>query len=55
MAWLSPRMGVRGVAMARLCCGLITLLMYVPVVGILWTRNKSRLSRLDTSTVWEGS
>jgi len=55
MAWLSPRMGVRGVAMARLCCGLLTLLMYVPVVGILWSRNKSRLSRLDTSTVWEGS
>jgi O-antigen/teichoic acid export membrane protein len=54
MAWLSPRMGVRGVAMARLCYGLVTLLMYGPVVGILWTRIKSGLPAVGANTVCEG-
>ncbi len=55
MAWLSPRLGVRGVAMARLCYGQITLFMYGPVVGILYARVKSRLPTLGTNTVCEGS
>ncbi len=35
MAWLLPHTGIRGVAVARLAYGLITLAMYLPLVRIL--------------------
>ena len=35
MAWLLPRDGIRGVAIARVVYGLITLAMYVPLFNML--------------------
>jgi O-antigen/teichoic acid export membrane protein len=55
MAVLLPRTGVHGVAMARLCYGLITLLMYVPVASALRTRREPRLSMPAARAVCEGS
>jgi O-antigen/teichoic acid export membrane protein len=36
MIWLLPRSGVHGLAVARLCYGSITLLMYLPLVRLLY-------------------
>lgn len=55
MAFLTPRAGIRGIAIARLVYGQITLFMYGPVVGILFARFKSPLPALGTNTVCEGS
>ena len=55
MAFLTPRAGIRGIAIARLVYGQITLFMYGPVVSILFARFKSPLPALGTNTVCEGS
>jgi O-antigen/teichoic acid export membrane protein len=40
MAWLMPRMGIRGVAIARLEYGFLTLGMYVPLAKALFNSHK---------------
>jgi O-antigen/teichoic acid export membrane protein len=53
MAWLLPRTGVRGVAIARLVYGLITLLMYFPLVRILFRASKTSLPATGLHPVCE--
>ena len=44
MVWLLPRQGIRGVATARLCYGLIALAMYYPLIRALRGAREPRLS-----------
>jgi len=53
MVWALPRTGMHGVAMVRIVYGLITLLMYWPVFGILHARPKSHLLVSGTGPVCE--
>ena len=43
MVWLLPRSGVHGLAMARLIYGSVTLLLYIPLVRILYRTNSAAL------------
>jgi O-antigen/teichoic acid export membrane protein len=43
MIWLLPRSGVHGLAMARLCFGSITFLMYVPLARLLFRTGTAAL------------
>jgi O-antigen/teichoic acid export membrane protein len=53
MAWLLPLRGVHGIAMARLCYGLIALLMYLPLARALGGARAPSLSRSDIRPVCE--
>lgn len=53
MAWLLPRTGIRGVAAARLVYGLITLLMYIPLVRVLFRASKVSLPATGLHPVCE--
>ena len=43
MARLLPRTGIEGVAIARICYGLVTLMMYIPLLRLLHRTGKSSL------------
>jgi O-antigen/teichoic acid export membrane protein len=53
MAWLLPRTGVRGVAIARLVYGLTTLLLYLPLVRILTSASRVSLPATGSYPVCE--
>jgi O-antigen/teichoic acid export membrane protein len=53
MTWLLPLQGVHGIAMARLCYGLIALLMYVPLARALGGARAPSLSAADIRPVCE--
>jgi O-antigen/teichoic acid export membrane protein len=53
MVWLLPLSGVHGIAMARLCYGVIALLMYVPLARALGGARAHSLSPSDISPVCE--
>ena len=53
MAWLLPRAGIRGVAIARLVYGLTTLLTYFPLVRILAGGSYISLPAVSSSPVCE--
>jgi O-antigen/teichoic acid export membrane protein len=44
MIWLLPRQGIRGVATARVCYGVITFLMYYPLLRALRGAREPRLA-----------
>jgi O-antigen/teichoic acid export membrane protein len=53
MVWLLPRFGAYGIALARLCYGAITLLVYIPLTRQLGKTPKARLSLPAASPVYE--
>lgn len=53
MALLLPRAGIYGIAMARLCYGLITLLTYLPLIRLLREKQSPRLSASSSYSVCE--
>ena len=53
MAWLLPRTGIHGVAVARLVYGLITLAMYLPLVRILTGDSPASLPATGSCPVCE--
>ena len=53
MAWLLPLQGVHGIAMARLCYGLVALLMYAPLARALGGARAPLLSPSDVCPVCE--
>ena len=53
MIWLLPRSGVHGLAMARLCFGAITLLMYVPLARLLFRTGTAALPSAGVYPVCE--
>ncbi len=54
MIWLLPIMGARGAALARLACGVATLLLYIPVIRILHGRLTTPVGTTSAGVVWEG-
>jgi O-antigen/teichoic acid export membrane protein len=53
MTWLLPRTGIRGVAVARLCYGLVSLTMYYPLVRFLSKKTDLNMSVPADSSVCE--
>ena len=53
MAWLLPRTGIRGVAIARLVYGLTTLLLYLPLARILTSASRVSLPSTGSYPVCE--
>ena len=53
MVWLLPLWGVHGIAMARLCYGVIALLMYIPLARALGGARAPSLSPSDITPVCE--
>jgi O-antigen/teichoic acid export membrane protein len=53
MAWLFPRHGVYGIAMARLSYGLITLLLYIPLIYFLRSGPDARVRIVATASICE--
>ncbi len=53
MAWLLPLRGVHGIAMARVCYGIIALLMYAPLARVLGGTRAPSLSPSDIRPVCE--
>lgn len=53
MAWLLPRVGIRGVAMARLIYSIVMLTMYYPLLRVLLSAPRPPLTMSGVYPVWE--
>jgi O-antigen/teichoic acid export membrane protein len=53
MAWLLPRVGIRGVAIARLVYSIVMLTMYYPLFRVLLSAPRHPLTMSGVYPVWE--